>query len=310
MSDYWHEQDFELKFQLSDLILFKKRIPIFAHACTLSEILAGATPPSPDLFPQNRTGCLLRSCPGEAIVHRMEDHGLFFTYTMASYQHCYIDLRSTFAEYQAKFSSKSRATLTKKVRKFEAYCKGDMRFECFRQPDEIRRFHDLAREVSLLTYQEKLLGTGLPDDAAFLQGMLAKANEGNIRGYLLFEGDKPIAYLYCPIVDQTVVYAYLGFDPTYAEWSVGTVLLWLCLENIFAESNFLYFDFTEGSSAQKQFFSTHQVACHNSLHLRNTLNNRLVITAHAKFDEISGKIGNLLDRWGVKSSIKHLLRGR
>jgi hypothetical protein len=310
MSGYWHEQDFELKFQISDFILFRKRIPILAHACTLSEILAGSTPTSPDDLPRDCKGFMLRSCPGKAVEHQFEKQDHFVAYTMASYQHCYIDLRSTFADYQAKFSSKSRGTIARKKKKFETHCKEAMRFERFQRPQEMQRFHTLARQVSLLTYQEKLLDTGLPGDPEFVEGMLTAAEQGNTRGYLLSDGDRPTAYLYCPIVDGTVVYAYLGFDPAYADWSVGTILLWLAFENIFDEGAFSYFDFTEGSSAQKQFFSTHKAACHNTLHLHNTLGNRLLISMHARFDQASGNLGRLLDRWGMKSAIKHVLRGR
>lgn len=310
MSDYWHEQNFELKFQLSDFILFRKRIPILAHACTLSEILSGTMPSLPDQLPRNREGFLLRSCPGEAIVQNIENRGRFVAYTMASYQHCYIDLRSTFEEYQAKFSSKSRNTIARKTKTFEAHCKGRMRFERFQQPEEMRHFHALARQVSLLTYQEKLLDAGLPNDRVFVQDMLAAAAHGRTRGYLLFDGDKPTAYLYCPIVDGAVVYAYLGFNPAYAEWSVGTVLLWFGIESIFAEGAFSYFDFTEGPGAQKQLFSTHHVACRNTLHLRKTVNNRLPIFVHSGFDAMSRRIGERLDRWNLKAPIKHILRGR
>ena len=309
MNDYWHDQNFELKFQLSDLILFRKIIPILAHACSLNEILSGKVPLLPAHLPQSREGILLRSCPGQAGMHNVALSERFFAYTMASYQHCYIDLRSTFTAYQAGFSSKSRGTIARKTKTFAVYCKGKFRFERFEHPEEMRSFHALARQVSALTYQEKLLDAGLPDDPGFVQDMMAAAEDGRIRGYLLFNGDKPTAYLYCPIVDEAVVYAHLGFDPAYAEWSVGTILLWLSIESIFAEGAFSYFDFTEGSSTQKQFFSTHQVPCHNTLHLRKTLANHLSIRAHLSFDQMAATIGGLLKRWGVKSSLKHLLRG-
>lgn len=310
MSSYWSEQTFELKFQVSDLILFRKRIPILAHACTLTEILAGTAPPPPEALAEERAGYLLRSCPGDARVHHVARHGGFITYTMAAYRHCYIDLRDSFSEYQARFSSKSRSTIARKRKKFEAHCKGSMRFERYAEPAEMEQFHALARQVSVLTYQEKLLDAGLPTDPDFVHEMLNAAADGNARGYLLIDGDRPVAYLYCPVVDGTLIYAYLGFDPACAEWSVGTILLWMSFESIFAEKRFSYFDFTEGESAQKQLFSTHQAPCHNTLHLRDTLTNRLLIGTHVRFDRASGRLGRILDRWGMKSAIKRLLRGR
>ncbi len=139
--------------------------------------------------------------------------------------------------------------------------------------------------------------------------MLEEATHGRVRAYILFNGEQPVAYLYCPIVENTVVYAYLGFDPSYADWSVGTILLWLSLESIFAEGLFSYFDFTEGSSAQKQFFSTHQVPCHNRLFLRDKALTRLLLATHYRFDRASHMLGVTLERWHLKPAIKRLLRG-
>ncbi|QJQ07721.1 GNAT family N-acetyltransferase [Undibacterium piscinae] len=49
--------------------------------------------------------------------------------------------------------------------------------------------------------------------------------------------------MYCPIVDDALIYAYLGYDPDYLKLSVGTVLQWLALQDMFAETRFKIFDF-------------------------------------------------------------------
>jgi hypothetical protein len=69
---------------------------------------------------------------------------------------------------------------------------------------------------------------------------------GQVRAYLLFDGERP--YLYCPVQGDVVIYRYLGYDPDYARMSVGTVLQWLALEELFREARFRMFDFTEGES--------------------------------------------------------------
>ncbi|HSL48513.1 MAG TPA: GNAT family N-acetyltransferase [Candidatus Deferrimicrobiaceae bacterium] len=309
MSDYWHEQTYDFKFQVSDVILLRKNLKILAHACTLDEVLSGRAATPPEDLPREYDGVMIRSCPGTARDHGLERSGGYLAYTMAAYQHCYIDLAGSFNDYQAKFSAKSRSTVTRKIKKFAAHCNGGMRFQCFSKPAEMRAFYESARQVSVLTYQERLLDVGLPATEEFVDSMVEAAQHGRVRAYLLFDGAKPVAYLYCPVTENTLVYAFLGFDPTYRDWSVGTILLWLSLESIFSEKLFAHLDFTEGSSSQKVLFSTHQVPCHNRLLLRDSLANRALVRTHRRFDQASRALGRMTDRVGLKPAIKRLLRG-
>ena len=309
MSEHWHEQTYDLKFQLGDLVLLRKKFPILAHACTLTEVLSTTAPILPAALPPGCTGVLIRSCPGYARLHDINVSAPYVAYTMASYDHCYIDLSGSFDDYLSEFSAKSRGTLTRKVKKFAAQCGGRMSFQCYSKPDELGAFYDLARQVSALTYQERLLDVGLPTAPAFVNGMLESAERGQVRAYLLFDGVKPVAYLYCPMTGDTLVYAFLGFDPSYAEWSVGTILFWLSLQSIFSEKRFSYFDLTEGFNPQKVFFSTHRVPCHNRLFLRDGTATRLLLKTHRQFDRASSNLGTALDRLGLKMTLKRLLRG-
>jgi hypothetical protein len=309
VSDFWDRQDYELKFQVSDIVLLRKKIPILAHACTLGEIFSGKPPDPPSELPGDREGFLIRSAPGHAAEGAIERNGSYLAYTMAAYEHCFIDLSGSFSDYQAKFSAKTRGTIIRKIKKFTVHCNGRMNFQCYSRPEDMLAFYRWARQVSVLTYQERLLDAGLPAEQVFVEAMHGEAKEGRVRAYLLFDGEKPVAYLYCPVVEKTLVYAFLGFDPSYGDWSVGTILLWSSLERIFSEKAFSYFDFTEGSSAQKQMFSTHRAPCFNRLFLRDTGRNRLLLAGHRKFDRTSGRLGAALDRWGFKPAIKRLLRG-
>lgn len=309
MSDYWHEQTYDFKFQVSDVILLRKSLRILAHACTIREILSGVAVALPENLPPEYQGVMIRSNPGTAREHGLDRRDGYLAYTMAAYEHCYVDLSGSFADYQAKFSAKSRSTVTRKIKKFAGHCGGAVRFQSYAEPAEMRAFYDLARPVSALTYQERLLDVGLPASPAFADSMVEAARHGRVRAYLLFHGDRPVAYLYCPVADGILEYAFLGFDPSYRDWSVGTILLWLSLESIFAEKRFAYLDFTEGSSSQKVLFSTHQVPCHNRLLLRDSLANRALMSAHRRFDQTSRAMGALTDRLGLKPAIKRLLRG-
>ena len=55
-------------------------------------------------------------------------------------------------------------------------------------------FFRYARTVSEITYQEKLLDAGLPDSEEFLGEMERLAQQGHVRGFILFLEDKPVSY--------------------------------------------------------------------------------------------------------------------
>jgi CelD/BcsL family acetyltransferase involved in cellulose biosynthesis len=169
-------------------------------------------------------------------------------------------------------------------------------------------FFRLARVVSAKTYQEKLLDAGLPDSSDFYRTAEALAAEGGIRSFILFDGDRPVSYLYCPVKDNALIYEYLGYDPEYAKLSVGTVLQWLALRYLFDEALFHIFDFTEGESDHKRLFATHNVQCANVYFIRASLRNRALLLSQIAVDSLSKQVGRLLDQYGVKAQIKKLIR--
>ncbi|MEM8826615.1 MAG: GNAT family N-acetyltransferase, partial [Pseudomonadota bacterium] len=177
-----------------------------------------------------------------------------------------------------------------------------------RTPPELDEFHRLARDVSKTTYQERLLDSGLPEDDAFVANMRAEAAADRIRAYLIFDGERPVAYLYCPIEDGTVIYAYLGYVPEYGRHSVGSILQWDAMERLFAEARYRIFDFTPGDGQHKRQFATNAVRCADVVVLPATVPNRLLIASHRNFVRSVEGVGTALDRLGLKARIKGLLR--
>jgi CelD/BcsL family acetyltransferase involved in cellulose biosynthesis len=265
--------------------------------------------PGEDQLAPGSQGFALRRLPVDEALPRLTRSGPFLRYIPLQYQHCYIDLNTSFEDYQKKFSSKTRSTINRKIRKYTEHCGGALKWKSYRSPDEIPAFFELARAVSKLTYQEKLLDAGLPDSPAFREQARTLAAGGQLRAYVLFDGERPVSYLYCPVQDGVVIYAYLGYDPSYMHLSVGTVLQWLALEQMFNEGGLRYFDFTEGQSDHKRLFATHQRQCAHVFLVRPTLRNAAIVRSHALMDRFSGWAGELLDRYGIKAKVRRLIRG-
>lgn len=304
-------RDVPFKFQLSDWTLYQASIRMQQRSIELAEAENPdviAFPGKDQLAPGSQGFALRRQPVGEALP-RLARTGPFLRYVPLQYQHCYIDLSTSFEEYQKKFSSKTRSTINRKIRKYTEHCGGALKWHSYRNPDEVPAFFELARAVSKLTYQEKLLDSGLPDTPEFMEKARVLAANGQLRAYILFDGERPVSYLYCPVQDEVAIYAFLGYDPSYMHLSVGTVLQWLALEEMFNEGGLRYFDFTEGQSDHKRLFATHQRQCAHVFLVRPTLRNAVIIRGHAMMDQLSGWLGRLLDRYGIKAKVRRLLRG-
>jgi len=273
----------------------------FTRLGRIPEETRGALEPTAD-------GILLRSHPVAERLPRVSRAGEFVRYVPSQYERRYIHLDGTFEDYLKQFSSKSRSTLRRKVRKFAQLCGGEPSWRTYRTPREMEEFYRLARDVSRKTYQERLLDAGLPESDEFRRKMIEAAERDDTRGYLLFHESRPIAYLHCPLHDGIAFYGYLGYDPEYAKWSPGTVLQHLALEQLFAEAGTRMFDFTEGEGRHKSFFATHSVLCADIYYLRRSLRNRCLVRLHAVLEAFSRSLVRLLDRLGVKERIKRLIR--
>lgn len=299
------------KFRLGEWTLFSLSRPMQAWTPTLLDAPEAAARPTPRadfvLAPDSQ-GFALHGMPVSAPQPALEKRGALLCYCPLQYTHCYIDLRGSFDAYQKKFSAKTRSTIQRKVRKFAELSAGTMHWRTFTQPHEMREFLQLAHEVSRHTYQEKLFDAGIPTSEAFACNAEQLAARNELRAYLLFHEGKPVSYLFCPVREGTLIYAYLGYRPDYRQYSVGTVLQWLALEQIFAEDCFRCFDFTEGQSDHKLLFSTHQRQCANVFFLRPGLRNLLLLRAHLLTDRLSAAIGGMLDRWGLKAKVRRLMR--
>lgn len=310
MSQQWHTKSVPFKFMLSDKTLFIWRIQLQVR----SEGLNGTVLSTAQLQPEEHVldkscqGFLIRSQPmleKQPVMSRLFGYQIYIPH---QYQRHYIALDQPFEQYNQKFSSKSRKTLRRKIKKFTEYCNGECRIEQYSEAAQLDEFFRLATELSAKTYQDKLLDAGLPSTAAFIGSAKQMADRNELRAYLLFDGERPVSYLYCPVKKGNMLFQYLGYDPDYAKFSVGTILQWLALELIFTEQCFKTFDFTEGDSEHKRFFATDSIKCADVYILRQKPLNWLLIRAHNLMNGVSQWCGEILQRLGIKPWVQRLIR--
>jgi Acetyltransferase (GNAT) domain len=242
-----------------------------------------------------------------AVVERLPT---MLRYAPRQLLHYYTDLRGGPDRAFSGMSSKTRSTVQRKVRNYEKFCGGAIRWQAYAAPGEMREYYAQARQIAAKTYQERLFESGLPDTEEFRTRMMELSGRDLVRGFLLFHGDNAIAYLYTPAPDGFLVYDYLGYDPAYAQHSPGTVLQYLALGHLYAERRFPLYYWGFGYSQTKQIFSTGQVLAADIYYFRPTLRNRLAVWLHYGTDRLSEKTGAMLTRLRLKERIKRWLRAR
>lgn len=310
MTETWTETTVSLRFRVGEVTLLSPRFRCLALNTHFTRLGTDPLDPPPpfDRFATGVEVALVRSHPVAEKLERLERLPAAIRYVPAQYRRYYTTLDGPFDAYLKGFSSKSRSTLQRKVRKFAEASGGATSWREFALAEEMPEFHALAREVSKKTYQERLLDAGLPDTPEFVRTMEQMAAAGNARGYILYLEAKPVAYIFCPIQSGVLLYEYVGYDPERNNLSPGTVLQYLVLEKLMSQGGYTMFDYTEGEGPHKEFFSTGNVLCADIYYFRPTLRNRLLLSLHGHTDAFSDKAAALLDRLGLKARIKKLLR--
>jgi len=260
-------------------------------------------------IPSTADGFLVRSLPVREAPRRLRLLPDSIQYVPAQYQRFYIAMQSSFEEYLRKFSSKSRNTLRRKVRKFAESSGGHADWREYRTTEDMQQFYRVALQVSALTYQDRLLKAGLPKGEDFQREVLGLASRGLARGYLLYYRGRAIAYMLCTLTNTGVsLYRYVGYDPEFRSWSPGIVLFYLVFEKLFSQRDFRIFDFTEGEGDQKRFFATESVRCADVYHFRRSARILFLVVLHSGLDVLSRAIVRVLDRLKLRTWAKKFLR--
>ena len=234
--------------------------------------------------------------------------GGMIAFVRQRYTRRYADLTIGFDAYLAQLSGNTRSAIKRKAKKVAQASGGQLDVRRYTTPEQLAEFQGIARRLALGTYQERLMGAGLPDSPDFIQRMFAMAADGDVRAWLLFVGGEPAAYLYCPIHRGTAIYEFVGHDPRFNDLSVGAVLQVEALRDLAADPGVARFDFTEGDGQHKRQFATGGVECCDLLLLRRTVANRAALAALGGFDGSMALAKSAVAKFGLQGVAKKVRR--
>lgn len=230
-------------------------------------------------------------------------------YRLGVYRRFYIPIAGrTFDEYLAGFSSKSRSTLQRKLRKFENAEGAAVDWSTYRTADDVETFLAAALPLSRTTYQHRLLDSGLPDSSEFAAHLRSLSSSRLFRGWILRFKGEPVAYICAMGTGKTLLYDYVGFDSAHGALSPGTVLQYLVLQQLHEEGEIDHFDFTEGEGPHKEFFGTAHLVCADVLIGSDTWTMTFLFQAHRFWGIAMRTITGMVERLGLKKWLKKFLR--
>jgi|JI10StandDraft_1071094.scaffolds.fasta_scaffold137766_2 hypothetical protein len=220
------------------------------------------------------------------------------------------DLTLGVEAYWAQFSGKTRGTIKRKMRLFAKENNDKQDWKCYRTPEEVADFYKLALPLSERTYQSKLWQGGLPSTSEFESQMLEASARDEVRAYLLFLHDEPVAYLYCQAEDDFLSYPYVGHDPAAAYISPGGVLMSLIIEHLQENDRFHYLVFGHGEGQLKSVFSTESIHVANIFLLKSSWSNYCKIVLHDYFTRTVDVLLSFLKRMNLYDKLRRLIRQR
>ncbi|RYY25766.1 MAG: GNAT family N-acetyltransferase [Sphingomonadales bacterium] len=303
-----HAKPIQLKFEIGARTLMAIQRSLVRIPLSLEDARIGMLPELPALD-RDAHGYAITSLPENLQALTVAASGDMLPFVRQRYTRYFIDFAIGFDGWWNGLSSNARQGMKRKAKKIAAESGGDLDVRRFSKPSELDAFHDVARGISLRTYQERLLGSGLPDSPEFLREMMTMASQDRVRAWLLYIAGEPAAYLYCPIVGDNVIYAHVGHDPAFNDLSPGAVLQLEAMRDLFDENRFARFDFTEGEGQHKRQFATDGVPCVDLLLLRPSLANRVTMAALGGFNRSVALVKRGVEKAGLGKLAKKVRRG-
>ena len=300
-----------LTYRIGEISLFAKRFSGCANSAHFTDVVPYSSVPQPLQIPANCPDFLFYPAyPVNFDPPPIASSGDWLLYTPYTFNNCYVDLKrlDSFDAYLRTFSSKSRSTLQRKVKKFIEADGGKLNWREFTRPDEIEEFISLAKTVSAKSYQERLLHEGLPTTPEFITEAKARAASAGVYAYILFLHNQPVSYVFCFCTNGIATYDYVGYDPAFASLSSGTVLQYTILQSLFNGNRVEIFDFTEGEGQHKSLFKTDEQRCAKTYFFRRGLKILFLVYLHFHLNRGVECIGRLLEKAGLKATIRRLIR--
>lgn len=143
--------------------------------------------------------------------------------------HDFMDIPESIDKVYQRMSSERRLELRRKIKKLQVHPDGEMKITYFRGAERFEELFAETERVAQKTYQRGL-GAGFSDTPLVRRRLGLAAEKGWLRGYLLYVGDRPVAFWIGMLCGTLFVGEYMGFDPEFRKYAPGMALMMKVLE--------------------------------------------------------------------------------
>jgi hypothetical protein len=155
-------------------------------------------------------------------------------------------------EFYRSLGPKTRQEVRRKQQKLEKDISGPIRIRCFREIAEFDEAINAAEEVAKKSYLRGL-GVGFNGSPQTREVLRIKAQKGWLRTYVLYAGDRPLAFWMGDFLQGTFGGNFTGYDPDIAKYSPGMYLMTKVIEDFCnaKETEVTKIDFGPGGAPYK-----------------------------------------------------------
>lgn len=218
-----------------------------------------------------------------------------------------IRLNGTFSDYLKRLSAKTRKNRLREIRILRE--RGKLQLIRVTETSELDTFLKASYDISLKTRQFKRFGWGVASrDPVLVKNELSRlARQGSLRSYLLTCNGVPCSYILGQICGTRFRPVTAGVDPAWRNYSAGTVLLFLVLEDLFRAASCDYYDLGSLDS-HKEYLATDSYL-ENDVWLFRRLPYVGLVNSAYRVCNLTTKLGGAaLERLGLKERIVRLMR--
>jgi hypothetical protein len=144
--------------------------------------------------------------------------------------HFTVPIPKSSEEFYRSLGPKTRQELRRKQQKLEKDISGPIRIRCFR---EVAEFDQAIKEAEGVAKKSYLRGLGVGFDVSpkTREILRVKAQKGWLRTYVLYAGDRSLAFWMGDLVEGTFGGNFTGYDPDIAKYSPGMYLMAKVIED-------------------------------------------------------------------------------
>lgn len=147
-------------------------------------------------------------------------------------EHRSVRLPENFEQFLHGLSRKNRHELRRHEKRLSDAFAGQIRIQCYRTEEELPELTQEVRKVSEGTYQNAI-GAGFKSDVENYEALRTAAQQGGLRGCVLYVREKPCAFFIGNHYKNTFHGSFTGFDSRLGKYSPGLYILMHCIEECF-----------------------------------------------------------------------------